>query len=175
MSEKKLSTLIIEALGGVENVVLVENCMTRLRCVVKDGNKVDREALKAIKGVLRVAGTDTEPQIVVGPGVADRVCDEIKDIPGIQLSVNAGEAVMTKKSATGIFAIFSKVFTPLIPVFAGAGLIFGIMKVFTTLWNINPNLTLFNPSESTFMFALTVLASTFFAYLNIAVAHLRQK
>jgi PTS system sucrose-specific IIC component len=170
MSEKKLSTLIIEALGGVENVVLVENCMTRLRCVVKDGNKVDREALKAIKGVLRVAGTDTEPQIVVGPGVADRVCDEIKDIPGIQLSVNAGEAVMTKKSATGIFAIFSKVFTPLIPVFAGAGLIFGIMKVFTTLWNINPGLTLFNPSESTFMFALNVLASTFFAYLNIAVA-----
>lgn len=170
MSEKSLATKIIEALGGVENVISVENCMTRLRVVVKDGSKVNKEELKVIKGILRIAGTDNEPQIVVGPGVADSVCEEIKKIPGIQLSVNTGEAVMTKTSATGIFAIFSKVFTPLIPVFAGAGLIFGIMNIFKALWNVNPELTMFNPSESTFMFALNVLASTFFSYLNIAVA-----
>lgn len=170
MSEKSLATLIIEGLGGADNVVSVENCMTRLRTVVKDATKVNKEALKAIKGVLRVAGADQEPQIVVGPGVAEEACNEIKNIPGIKLSVNTGEAVMTKKSATGVFAIFAKVFTPLIPAFAGSGLIFGIMNIFKALYNINPSLTVFNPSESTFMFALNVLASTFFSYLNIAVA-----
>lgn len=169
MSEKSLATLVIEALGGKDNVVAVENCMTRLRVSVKDGSKVNSEMLKGIKGVMRVVGTDTNPQIVVGPGVADTVCEEIKKMPGIKLSVNT-EAVMTKKSATGVFAIFAKVFTPLIPVFAGAGLLFGIMNIFKALWNVNPSLTMFNPNESTFMFALNVLASTFFSYLNIAVA-----
>lgn len=170
MSDKSLATLIIEGLGGAENVAAVENCMTRLRTVVHDPSKVDRDALKNIKGVLRIAGTDQEPQIVVGPGVADTASEEIKKMPGIRFSVNTGEAMMTKKSASGIFQFFAKVFTPLIPVFAGAGLIFGIMNIFKALWNINPNLTIFDPNTSTFMFAMNVLASTFFTYLNIAVA-----
>lgn len=169
MSEKSLATQIIEGLGGVDNVVSVENCMTRLRTVVKDPAKVNKEALKAIKGVLRISGTDAEPHIVVGPGVADEACEEIKKMPGIKLSYNQGDAVMTKKSATGVFAIFAKVFTPLIPVFAGAGLIFGIMKIFTVIFNLNPSITLFDPANSSFMFALNVLASTFFTFLNIAV------
>ena len=170
MSEKSLATLIIEGLGGVDNIVSVENCMTRLRTVVKDSSIVNRDALSAVKGVLRVTGTDTQVQVVVGPGVADKVSNEIKNIPGIKLTYNQGDAVMTKKSASGILAIFAKVFTPLIPTFAGAGLIFGIKQVFTVLWNLNPALDIFNPSTSTFMFAMQVLASTFFTYLNLAVA-----
>ena len=169
MSEKSLATQIIEGLGGVENVASVENCMTRLRTIVRDGSKVNKEALKNIKGVLRVAGTDTEPQIVVGPGVADSASEEIKKMPGIHFSRNS-EAVMTKKSATGVFSFFAKVFTPLIPVFAGAGLIYGIMNIFKAIWNLNPSMTIFDPNTSTFMFALNVLAGTFFTYLNIAVA-----
>ena len=86
--------------------------MTRLRTVVRDPSKVDKEALAKIKGVLRVAGTDSEPQIVVGPGVADTASEEIKKMPGIKFSVNTGEAMMTKKSATGVFQFFAKVFTP---------------------------------------------------------------
>ncbi len=170
MEEKSFVSQIIEGLGGTSNLISVENCMTRLRTVVKDSAKVDREALKGIKGVMRISGTDNEPQIVVGPGVADKVCDEIKKTPGVKLSVNNGEAIMTKKDAKGIFAIFAKVFTPLIPAFAGAGLLFGIMNIFKALWNVNPALTVFDPNTSTFMFALNVLASTFFTYLNIAVA-----
>lgn len=169
MSEKSLATLIIEGLGGAENVAAVENCMTRLRTVVRDPSKVDKEALKAIKGVLRVAGTDSEPQIVVGPGVADTASAEIKNMPGIKFSVNTGEAMMTKKSASGVFQFFAKVFTPLIPVFAGAGLIFGVMKLLTVVFNMT-GAAIFDPSTSTFMFAINVLASTFFTYLNIAVA-----
>ena len=168
MSEKSLATLIIEGLGGVENVAAVENCMTRLRTVVRDPSKVDKEALAAIKGVLRVAGTDGEPQIVVGPGVAEKASAEIKNMPGIKFSVNTGEALMTKKSATGAFQFFAKVFTPLIPVFAGAGLIFGVMKILTVIFNMS-GVALFDPA-GTFMAVINVLASTFFTYLNIAVA-----
>ena len=116
MSEKSLATQIVEGLGGADNIVSIENCMTRLRTVVKDGSLINREVLSAVKGVMRLTGTDSQIQIVVGPGVADKVSEEIKGIPGIKLTYNQGEAVMTKKSATGILAIFAKVFTPLIPV-----------------------------------------------------------
>lgn len=75
-----------------------------------------------------------------------------------------------KTPATGVFQFFAKVFTPLIPVFAGAGLIFGVMNILKALWNLYPALTMFDPNTSTFMFAMNVLASTFFTYLNIAVA-----
>ncbi len=69
--QKELAAEIIEKLGGPENIASFENCMTRLRVVVNDASKVDRAALKKIKGVMNVVGADTEPQVVVGPGVAD--------------------------------------------------------------------------------------------------------
>lgn len=52
--------------------------MTRLRVVVKDPEKVDKGLLTKVNGVLRVVGTDKEPQIVLGPGVAEDVCTELK-------------------------------------------------------------------------------------------------
>ena len=45
MSKEKqaLAERIVEGLGGAGNIVTFENCMTRLRVVVRDGSKVDRE------------------------------------------------------------------------------------------------------------------------------------
>ncbi len=169
MSEKSLALQIVENLGGVENINEFENCMTRIRVVVKDENKVNREALEKIKGVMKVVGSPVEPQIVVGPGVAESLGKEMKNLPGMNYSERRGEAVMSKKSATGVFSFFSQVFTPLIPAFAGAGLLFGIMKVLTVIFNV-AGVVMFDPGTSQFMFALNVLASTFFTYLNIAVA-----
>lgn len=164
---------ILTHLGGVKNIVELENCMTRLRVVVKDPSAVDRVALEKVKGVLRVVGSDVEPQIILGPGVADEVGDVLKNIEGLNYSVMDGP-VMSKKSATGIFSFFSQVFAPLIPVFAGTGLIFGVMKLLTLVFNLT-QIPLFNPAAvadggSLFMAVMNVLASTFFAYLNIAVA-----
>ena len=167
--QKELAAEIIEKLGGPENIASFENCMTRLRVVVNDASKVDRAALKKIKGVMNVVGADTEPQVVVGPGVADSVSSEVKKMPGIHYSEMEDHAVMKKRSSKGILNFFSQVFVPLIPVFAGAGLIFGVMKIFTLIFNMT-GAAIFDPANSQFMFVLNVLASTFFTYLNIAVA-----
>lgn len=177
MSAEKLSLgqQILEGLGGVTNIKVFENCMTRLRVVVADPAKVDRGALGKIKGVLKVVGSQSEPQIVLGPGVADDVCTELKEMPGLNYSeMSLDGAVMQKKDASGVFSFFAKVFAPLIPVFAGTGLIFGIMKMLVLVYNMN-GMAIFNPAAvadggSQFMALLNVLASTFFTYLNIAVA-----
>ena len=69
---------ILAALGGADNVVEIEPCITRLRTVVRDATKVNEPELKAagVHGVMR-AGTVV--QVVVGPD-ADTVCMDIEDL-----------------------------------------------------------------------------------------------
>lgn len=50
-----LANQILTALGGADNVVAVTHCMTRLRFVVKDNQRVDAPALKALQGTWRRA------------------------------------------------------------------------------------------------------------------------
>ena len=38
---------IVDALGGFDNIVEIEPCITRLRCELEDGSLVDEPALKA--------------------------------------------------------------------------------------------------------------------------------
>jgi N-acetylglucosamine PTS system EIIB component len=69
---------ILAALGGGDNVVEIEPCITRLRCEVQDDSKVDDRALKAAgaHGVLRQGSV---VQVVVGPE-ADTLAADIEDL-----------------------------------------------------------------------------------------------
>ncbi|WP_414838816.1 glucose-specific PTS transporter subunit IIBC [Carnobacterium sp. TMP28] len=71
---------IIRALGGEENIVNVDNCATRLRVTVKDGKKVNKEALKETgsKGVL-IRGNGV--QVIYGPQVTV-IKNEVTEILG---------------------------------------------------------------------------------------------
>ena len=57
--------LLIPMLGGIENIVKVNNCATRLRLEVKDINKVDAEEIKKYYPAVQKI-SDTEVHIVVG-------------------------------------------------------------------------------------------------------------
>jgi len=60
-SLKEEAVLIIEALGGAENIDDVDACITRLRVSVKDGEKVDKEALRKLGATdVLVAGTGVQ-------------------------------------------------------------------------------------------------------------------
>jgi PTS system N-acetylglucosamine-specific IIB component len=69
---------ILAGLGGAENIVELEACITRLRTEVHDGSKVNQAALKAAgaHGVM-VAGNAI--QVVVGPE-ADTLAEDIEDL-----------------------------------------------------------------------------------------------
>lgn len=77
MSDDK-AVAILAALGGGDNVVEIEPCITRLRCEVEDGSKVDEAALKAAgaHGVMRQGSV---VQVVVGPE-ADTLAGDIEDL-----------------------------------------------------------------------------------------------
>lgn len=69
---------ILAALGGDENVVDLEPCITRLRVEVADPAQVDEAALRAA-GVIAVVRSGVAVQVVVGPE-ADTLASDIEDL-----------------------------------------------------------------------------------------------
>ena len=69
---------ILAGLGGAENVVEIEPCITRLRTEVNDPSKVDEAALKAA-GAHGVIKSGSVVQVVVGPE-ADTIAEDIEDL-----------------------------------------------------------------------------------------------
>lgn len=69
---------ILAALGGGNNVVEIEPCITRLRCEVEDGGKVSEAALKSA-GAHGVVQQGAVVQVVVGPE-ADTLAGDIEDL-----------------------------------------------------------------------------------------------
>lgn len=68
---------IIAGLGGADNIIELEPCITRLRTEVRDGGKVDEAALRAAgaHGVMKMGNV---VQVVVGPE-ADTLAFDIED------------------------------------------------------------------------------------------------
>ncbi|MER7206900.1 PTS glucose/sucrose transporter subunit IIB [Streptosporangium sp. NPDC000239] len=71
---------IIAGLGGAENIIEIEPCITRLRTEVHDAAKVDQAALRAA-GAHGVMAAGNIVQVVVGPE-ADTIASDIEDIIG---------------------------------------------------------------------------------------------
>ncbi len=69
---------ILAGLGGAENIIEIEPCITRLRTEVHDGSVVDQKALKAA-GAHGVMASGNVVQVVVGPE-ADTLAEDIEDL-----------------------------------------------------------------------------------------------
>ena len=76
MSDK--AEQILAGLGGADNIVEIEACITRLRTEVEDPGKVDETALKRA-GAHGVVKSGSVVQVVVGPE-ADTLADDIEDL-----------------------------------------------------------------------------------------------
>jgi len=69
---------IIAGLGGADNIVEIEPCITRLRTEVTDASLVNEAALKAA-GAHGVIKAGSIVQVVVGPE-ADNLAEDIEDL-----------------------------------------------------------------------------------------------
>ncbi|MFR4033141.1 MAG: PTS transporter subunit EIIB [Streptococcus sp.] len=69
MNYKETGQKILEAVGGKENVQNLTHCATRLRFTLADDSKTDDEAVQAIDGVVSLAKSGGQYQVVVGSDV----------------------------------------------------------------------------------------------------------
>ena len=74
-----LAAIIVEGLGGKENISVLDNCVTRLRMEVKDYTQVDESVIKAagVAGIIRPSKTSV--QIIIGTQV-QFVADAMKKL-----------------------------------------------------------------------------------------------
>ena len=75
----EVAAIILDGVGGKENVTSISNCITRLRLEIKDYTKVDEKKIKTagVAGVIRPSKTDV--QVIVGMQV-QFVADEFKKL-----------------------------------------------------------------------------------------------
>lgn len=73
----EVARIVLEGLGGKDNVTSLDNCITRLRMEIKDYEKVDEKKIKSagVSGVIRPSKTAV--QVIVGTKV-QFVADEMK-------------------------------------------------------------------------------------------------
>ena len=74
-----VAKIVLEGVGGKDNVESVDNCITRLRLVIKDYTKVDEKKIKSagVAGVVRPSQKDV--QVIIGTKV-QFVADEFKKL-----------------------------------------------------------------------------------------------
>ena len=73
-----LAAKVLEALGGAENIKSLDACITRLRVVLDDAEKVDKEKLKAL-GAAGIMQVGNNVQAIFGPK-SDTLKSQIKEI-----------------------------------------------------------------------------------------------
>lgn len=72
MDYKSLAMKIFDITGPEENILHAANCMTRLRLQLAQAAPETAAQLKALEGVIGVNQTDTELQVILGPGAAEQ-------------------------------------------------------------------------------------------------------
>ena len=75
----QIASIILKGVGGKENVVSIDNCITRLRLEIKDQTKVNEKIIKSagVSGIIRPGKTSL--QVIVGTQV-QFVADEFRKI-----------------------------------------------------------------------------------------------
>ena len=175
MDYKKISQEILANIGGKENIENAAHCVTRLRLVLKDTTKFDKEALSKIEGTKGVFLNNGQLQIIFGTGTVEKVFAAFSQEAGIkEVSLNDVKSAGMKKEnifKQG-FKVFSDIFIPIVPAFVGAALILGIKSILTTAGLFGMENSLADQFEIAAGFAafLNVVASTF-AFLPLLVTY----
>lgn len=123
---------IINNVGGVDNIISLTHCVTRLRFQLKDYNIANRDIIKKIDGVLSIVEGNNQFQIVVGNDV-EYIYDTINKKYHINDSSNNRHTNNSGKNV--IINILNKltvIFNPIVPALAGAGMLKALLVIFST-------------------------------------------
>ena len=160
---------IVQAIGGKENVDTATHCVTRLRLVLKDDNKVDKEALDnntLVKGQFKA---DNQYQIVIGPGTVDEVYKQFVNETGVETaSKEDAKAAAAKKGnpLQRLVKLLGDIFIPILPALVTAGLLMGINNLLTMENLFGPkSLVEQQPQLGDISNIINVIASTAFIFL----------
>ena len=127
MDYQNTARQIIERIGQ-DNILSLFHCITRLRFLLKDNDKVDRAGLEALDGVIGVNISGDQYQLIIGNEVAPLCQALLAQLPGLDNQA----AAQPKKRRNPISVVLeglSSIFSPIIPAIAGAGILKGLLAL----------------------------------------------
>lgn len=135
MDYQNIAKEVLLAVGGKANIQSAAHCVTRLRLVLKDNSKYDKETLENIEGSKGVFFNSGQLQVIFGTGVVDQVYAAFVKEAGIESSSVAdvkSEAQKNQGKVQEFFKAFSDIFVALIPGIVGCAMILGLRSLFIT-------------------------------------------
>lgn len=162
MKYDQLAKEIIHQVGGESNVKSLVHCATRLRFVLKDKAKANKANMERLDGVITVKESGGQFQVVIGNNVP-----EVYQAIGKQTNLIDRPTDDSSEGEKGnIFGraidIISSIFTPLLGVMAGAGILKGLLAIAT-------NAGWLATDETTYII-LNAAADSLFYFLPILLA-----
>ncbi|HEQ8125779.1 TPA: PTS beta-glucoside transporter subunit IIBCA [Streptococcus pyogenes] len=170
MDNRQIAAEVIEALGGRENVRSVAHCATRLRVMVYDEGKIDKEKAEAIDKVKGAFFNSGQYQMIFGTGTVNNIYDEVValGLPTSSTSEQKAEAGKQGNIFQRAIRTFGDVFVPIIPAIVATGLFMGVRGLVTQ----PAIMDLFGVHEygENFLMYTRILTDTAFVYLPALVA-----
>ena len=135
MNNQDIAKKVIEALGGRENVNSVAHCATRLRVMVKDEGKINKEVIENLDKVQGAFFNSGQYQIIFGTGTVNKIYDEVV---ALGLPTSSKEDMKAEAAKQGnwfqrAIRTFGDVFVPIIPVIVATGLFMGLRGLMNAL------------------------------------------
>jgi PTS system beta-glucosides-specific IIC component len=133
-----LSRIIIQNVGGKDNIVSLTHCVTRLRFKLKDEGKANTDILKNTDGVVTVIQSGGQYMVVIGNHVPD-VYASVVSVGHLESKAAAqnddeDDGPKEKQNPFNAFVnIVTGVFTPFLGVFCACGIIKGLLALFVAI------------------------------------------
>ena len=158
-----LAKTIVENVGGDENVISLVHCATRLRFEVIDRNKVNFDILKQTEGVITVMEAGGQIQVVIGNKV-DQVYDAVLKCSHINSDIQNESKSEKKGVLNTLLETISGIFSPMLGVMCGAGMLKALLILCTTFKWLTPEMgtyrILYAAADSVFNFLPIILGYT---------------
>lgn len=133
MEITKTNLAILKAVGGIDNVISVTHCATRLRFQLRDNEKIRDDEAKKINGVLGTVKNAGGYQVIIGTDVEKYYQDIIHQLPTV---VKQNEEV-DKKGNRSLFNRFLStimaIIGPYLPLFLTYGVINGVITLLASM------------------------------------------
>ena len=133
MNNTEIAKKVIDALGGRDNVRSVAHCATRLRVMVVDENKIDKDTVEDIEKVQGAFFNSGQYQIIFGTGTVNKIYDEVValGLPTATTGEQKAEAAKQGNAFQRAIRTFGDVFVPIIPAIVATGLFMGLRGLLT--------------------------------------------
>lgn len=171
MDYKKTAQEIYNHVGKKDNIISAAHCATRLRLVIADNSKADKDAVENIDGVKGVFFAQGQMQIILGTGVVNKVYDEFIRIAGISESSKEELKKVAASKANPfqrLIKTLGDIFVPIIPAIVASGFLMGIMEALNFM--VNNGFLDINTSGSIYTFA-QIFSNTAYTFLPILIAY----